>query len=179
MVFCFDCYNQEDWWRLTHSYDLGAKAKQEKSWLLKSKENKSRENHITALLSSVSQLSQSRVLFPLHLSHIQQWNLIVCSLQGSFIAFMSTVHKSSGKSVNVVKCCVMDYLLMLWIFPDSLVTSHLQPRNTWEIGLFLGEETLLNEIPAEGRSPCAFHCSCARAVGNNSLQDQEPAWTQF
>lgn len=34
MVFCFHSYHQKDWWRLTHSYDLGTKVKQKKSWLL-------------------------------------------------------------------------------------------------------------------------------------------------
>lgn len=37
----------------------------------------------------------------------------------------------------------------------------------------------MSKIPAEGRRPCAFHRSCARAVGNNSLQDQEPTRTQL
>lgn len=172
MVFCFHCYHQKDWWRLARSHNLGKRAKQKKSWLLV----------LIRVEKTISQPSWPvfpSSLFPLHLSLIQQWNLPVCSLQGSFNRFVSTAQESSGKPVDVVKCCVMDYLLMQWIFPDSLATSHLQPRKPREIGRFAGGETLLNKIPAEGRSSCAFHCSCARAVGNNSLQDQEPARTQL
>lgn len=37
---------------------------------------------------------------------------------------MSTAHESSGKPADPVKCCVMDYLLMQGIFPDSLTTEN-------------------------------------------------------
>lgn len=154
MVFCFHCYHQKDWWRLTHSYDLGTKAKQKKCWLLVLIRV---EKSISQLSFPVFPSSVRAVLFSHCISHTQQWNLIVCWHQGSFIGFMSTERKSSGISVAVVKCCVMDYLLMQWIFPGSLAPSHLQPRKTGQ--------TLLNKIPAEGRSSCAFHCSCVRAVG--------------
>lgn len=70
------------------------------------------------------------VPLPLYFSHIQRWNLIVYSFRGSFIEFMSTAHKSLGKPVDVIKCCIMDYLIVQWIFPDSLATTHLQPRRS-------------------------------------------------
>lgn len=135
MVFCFHCYHQKDWWRLTHSYDLGTKAKQKKCWLLV----------LIRVEKTISQLSFPEfpssvraVLFSHCISHTQQWNLIVCWRQGSFIGFMSTARKSSGISVDVVKCCVMDYLLMQWMFPGSLAASHLQPRKRGQ--------TLLNQF---------------------------------
>lgn len=66
---------------------------------------------------------------------------------------MSTAHESSGKTVDVAKCCVMDYLLMLWIFPGSLATSHLEPRKTWEIGLFPWRGDTFEQDPSWGKEP--------------------------
>lgn len=167
MVFCFHCYHQKDWWRLTHSYDLGTKAKQKKCWLLVLIRV---EKTISALLPRVSQLSQSSALFPLHLTHSAVKSHCLLT-PGQFY----WIHEHSTQELrNISWCCEMlchglpaDAVNVPWFSGCIPPTAQEKRADTSE------------PVPAEGSSPCAFHCSWVRAVGNNSLQDQEPARTQF
>ncbi|KAJ7408676.1 hypothetical protein BTVI_59055 [Pitangus sulphuratus] len=69
--------------------------------------------------------------------------------------------------------------MVSWYSGEYLYIPPTSQEQSLEMGLFLGDETPLNKILAEGRSLCAFRCFCLRAMGNNSMQDQEPALTLF
>lgn len=66
---------------------------------------------------------------------------------GSFTQFFNTAHETLGKTSDVTKSCIMDYLIIQRIFSDSSATSLHQAE---EIGLCLvgkhsGTRTCLRE----------------------------------